>query len=262
MFLTILPTLPEPVPDSINALISGSAIFDSSCSQNARVYLIDRDNGYFLKSAAAGTLREEALMARYFHRAGFGLQVVAYESGARDFLLTARIPGEDCIHTKYLSDPIRLCDTLAETLRMLHDTPAINCPVTRQAPEVPAHNRDQLFSRFSADIYLGGTPFPSPESAWDLAISLAPALQPDALIHGDYCLPNVILSNWQFSGLIDLGGAGFGNRHHDLFWGLWSLCYNLKTDRYTQRFLECYGKNRFSPDLLRAVAALEGFGIG
>ncbi len=37
-------------------------------------------------------------------------------------------------------------------------------------------------------------------------------------------------------GFIDLGNGGVGDRHIDLFWGAWTLFYNLKTDRHTERF--------------------------
>ena len=34
--------------------------------------------------------------------------------------------------------------------------------------------------------------------------------------------------------VLDLGAAGRGDRHFDLFWGRWSLQYNLKTDRHRE----------------------------
>lgn len=60
----------------------------------------------------------------------------------------------------------------------------------------------------------------------------------DVLIHGDYCLPNVILDRFSFRSFIDVGNGGVGDRHFDLYWGLWTLRYNLKTDRYHERFLD------------------------
>ena len=51
-----------------------------------------------------------------------------------------------------------------------------------------------------------------------------------------------------------------GDRHIDLFWGMWSLWYNLKTDKYTDRFLDAYGRDRVETEKLRIVAAFEVFG--
>ena len=55
-------------------------------------------------------------------------------------------------------------------------------------------------------------------------------LHSDALIHGDYCLPNIMLDDWRLAGFIDLDHAGFSDRHVDIFWGIWTLQFNLHTD--------------------------------
>ena len=86
------------------------------------------------------------------------------------------------------------------------------------------------------------------------------ALKNDTLIHGDYCLPNVMLDNWKFSAFIDVGNGGVGDKHIDLFWGVWTLWYNLKTHEYGDRFLDAYGGQNFDRDMLRVVAAYEVFG--
>ena len=87
----------------------------------------------------------------------------------------------------------------------------------------------------------------------------APCLKSDILTHGDYCLPNIMLSNWKFSGFIDVGSGGLGDRHMDLLWGMWSLRFNLKTTRFCDRFLDAYGREDIEPELLRAIAAIESF---
>ena len=85
-------------------------------------------------------------------------------------------------------------------------------------------------------------------------------LKCDTLLHGDYCLPNIILDDWKFSGFIDLGNGGVGDRHVDIFWGIWTLFYNFKTFDYTKRFMEVYGKDKIDTDTLRLIAAIEVFG--
>ena len=85
-------------------------------------------------------------------------------------------------------------------------------------------------------------------------------LKKDVLLHGDYCLPNVILDHWKFSGYIDLGCGGLGDRHIDLVWGLWTLKFNLGTAEYTDRFMDAYGRDRIEPEKLRMVAAMEMIG--
>jgi kanamycin kinase len=69
-----------------------------------------------------------------------------------------------------------------------------------------------------------------------------------------------MLDDWRFSGFIDLGNGGVGDRHIDLFWGAWTLWFNLKTDRYRDRFLDAYGRDKIDAPMLKIVAAAEVFG--
>ena len=84
-------------PESLAEYFSNSAVFDSSCSPEARVCFIDKDEGYFLKTADAGTLQTEALMTEYMHSLQLSAEVLYYgTSEGKDWLLTRRIAGEDC----------------------------------------------------------------------------------------------------------------------------------------------------------------------
>jgi aminoglycoside phosphotransferase len=60
------------------------------------------------------------------------------------------------------------------------------------------------------------------------------------LIHGDYCLPNVLVEDGRLSALIDLGGAGLGNPEDDLAAGVWTLQYNFGPG-LARDFLDAYG---------------------
>ena len=97
------------------------------------------------------------------------------------------------------------------------------------------------------------------EDAFRVVQDFVPRLKSDVLIHGDYCLPNIILDDWRFSGFIDPDAAGLGDRHMDLFWGAWSLGFNLKTDAYKDRFLDAYGRDRIDAEILNSIGAFEVF---
>ena len=251
----------DDVPEVFRPLLDGAHIYDSSCSPQAQVWFIAKDVGYYLKRSAAGTLKKEAALTEFFHSRALGPRVLAYESLEYDWLLTARIPGEDCTFQAYLDDPARLCDTTAELLRMLHGSDFSGCPIPdRTAEYLAAAERNHRAGKFDMTLFSGEWSYSSPDAAWAVAEKYGPSLKSDALIHGDYCLPNIMLDHWRFSGFIDLDTGGVGDRHVDLFWGAWSLQFNLKTDAYKQRFLDAYGRADIDEDLFPVIAAIEVFG--
>lgn len=235
-------------------------IYDSSCSAQARVFFIDAENGLFLKRAPAGRLEREALMTRFFHEKGMGAQVLAYERLENDWLLTRRVCGEDCTHAAYKADPQRLCDVTAELLRRLHDSDPTGCPVPDRTAEYLARARQNYEAQmYDIDLFPDNWGYATPEEAWQVVEENGKYLQSDTLLHGDYCLPNIMLDNWKFTGFIDLDSGGVGDRHVDLFWGIWSLWFNLKTDALRDRFLDVYGRQDVNEELLRVIAAIEVF---
>ncbi len=59
----------------------------------------------------------------------------------------------------------------------------------------------------------------------------------NTLIHGDFCLPNILINNDKIY-YIDLSESGIGDPWRDYAWCIWSLEYNLKTNKYTKLLLE------------------------
>jgi len=60
------------------------------------------------------------------------------------------------------------------------------------------------------------------------------------LVHGDYCLPNVLVEDGELSALVDVGGAGLGDPQVDLAAGVWTLQYNYGPG-HARAFLDSYG---------------------
>lgn len=251
----------DSIPAAFHTFADDAVIYDSSCSPTARVWFLDKGPGFYLKTAPKGALGKEAEMTRFFHSKGLSTEVLAYESLDADWLLTRRIPGEDCTHAMYLEDPIRLCDTFAQLLRFLHSTDPAGCPApNRTADYLATAKRNFESGVFSTYLFPAEPPFATARDAWREAEQNGSYLHTDTLLHGDYCLPNVMLDNWRFSGFIDMDNGGVGDRHVDLFWGIWSLGFNLKTNRYRDRFLDAYGREDVCEDALRTVTAIEMFG--
>ena len=98
--------------------------------------------------------------------------------------------------------------------------------LTREAPGVPLYHvsidadpaqKAALFGTILRDLH--ATP------AADCPFGKRTA--GSVLTHGDFCLPNVLVSEGRLSGLIDVGEAGLGSPEIDLAAGVWSLQYNF-----------------------------------
>ena len=251
----------DQLPDLLRPFAEGAAAFDSSCSSTARVVYLEKDGGYFLKSAPKGSLEREAGMTDFFHQKGMGAEVLCYHSDDRDWMLSRRVPGEDCIHAQYLAEPKRLCDTTATLLRQLHETNPFGCPIPNHtALYLATAERNYHNGCFDTHLFTPEWNFSSREEAWQYLQAHKHLLKHDTLLHGDYCLPNTVLQNWKFSGFIDVGNGGVGDRHVDVFWGIWTMFFNFDTDDYRERFLDAYGRDVLQPELLRVIAAAECFG--
>ena len=258
------PVIPSPADfPAVYAEILTAPAFDSSCSEMARVLYLERDGGLFLKSSPAGTLAREAAMTRFFYAHHLSAEVLDYRTeNGRDWLLTRRVPGEDATHADALADPARLCRVMAETLEILRTIPADGCPVPdhtarylRTAEE--NYRRGQCDLSYYTDICGDITA----DGAMAILRDGASALRTCDVLHGDFCLPNIMLENGKLTGIIDVGNGGIGDRRVDMWWGAWSLCFNLKTDAWRTYFLDaCGGVSGEDREIFRVIAAAECFG--
>ena len=261
---TLITVNPEEYPVEYRSLLRGE-VYDSSCSREARVLFVDLEGGLYIKRAAAGSLAREATMTKYFHSLSLGVPVIDYRTvGDYDYFVTVRAEGEDCTHPGHLAQPERLCDLLATTLRALHDTPAPTCPVPNHTALYQQTAKENAAAGMFDPAYLLNDALrrtvKSAKDAYAIARREGVHLRCDTLLHGDYCLPNVILKDWRVSALIDLDHAGIGDRHVDLYWGAWTLCYNLGHDKLRTRFFDAYGKELVEQEKIELISIMETLG--
>lgn len=71
---------------------------------------------------------------------------------------------------------------------------------------------------------------------------LAAGLKPDiTFCHGDYCLPNIMVTDGRVSAVIDWPHAGYLDRRIDLAAACKSIRTNLKDEAFVETFLRAYG---------------------
>lgn len=249
-------------PEQIKKYFIDCDVYDSSCSPQARVLLADKNGGYYIKSAEPKTLEKEAKMTDYFAQKGLAPQVLDYfQDQDKDWLVTKAVKGEDCTYQKYLDDPKRLCQILGETLRSLHTLDHVGCPQPCRMDEyVKTVCENYEKGVFDPLCFTKSASKMSRDEAFRYFYDNRAELSQNTLIHGDYCLPNVMLDNWKFSAFIDLDNGGVADPHIDLFWGIWTLKFNLKTDKYTNYLLDAYGRDLVNANKLVMIECAEAFG--
>lgn len=214
----------ESLPPLFKNYLVNSKIYDSSCSESAKTFYVDGKEATYLKISKAGSLERESKMSSFLNNLEVAPKVIAYETKfGKDFLLTEAIRGEDGISEHHLQNPQKLAIAFGEYLRMLHELPISGCPYNNRTAEMVSKANENKVDH-------------------ELIYQLTLHDVSDVIIHGDYCLPNIIMDNFSFRGFIDLGYGGIGDRHYDIYWGLWTLKYNLKTDRFNGLFLDAYGR--------------------
>lgn len=227
---------PDEYPLSIRKCLQDTAFHPESIGRSGAQVL--RFGDVFLKIDRQGTLVRAARLQEYFHAKGLSAPLIAYEQEAgMDYLLVRAVQGTCACSAQMLEKPRELATMLGETLRMLHETDAADCLFCDVNERMLAMHRQEGGSAYAGRVEL---------------------LQKDVLLHGDCCLPNVFFSQNGFSGFIDLGDAGVGDRHFDLWSAIWSLGYNLKTDVWKDRFLDAYGRDRVDVERLEICMEIHG----
>jgi aminoglycoside phosphotransferase len=192
---------------------------------------------------AAVPLRAEAARLRWAHDAGLPVPAVLADCRSCDceWLLTRPLPGRSAIDPELMASPAELVGLLADGLRQFHAAPAARCPFRFEIPEA----LERVAGRVAAGLIEPEDMHPehahlSPAAALAELERLRPEREDLVVCHGDYCLPNVLISDGRVSGFIDLGELGVADRWWDLATATWSLTWNLGPG-WEEPFLAAYG---------------------
>ncbi len=240
-------------PEQLHKYFENARVYDSSCSPDMAVYY--SDIGYYVKVAALHTLANEAAVGRLFHSLSLGPAVTEYISTDRDYLVTEAVQGTDLTHC--VDEPEMICRILAEALTLLHGKCGYSADISPAFTEYLRIADSYDCYGFKAKAISKTFAIADRETAESIIKANIGRLRADTLIHGDACLPNLMQMDGKFISFIDFTTSGIGDKHIDLYWAIWSLWYNLKTDKYTDLFLDLYGRDKFDFELIRTVAALE-----
>lgn len=212
------------------------------------VYRVSRgpDEVRFIKLTEAGWHPSLAAEAERIAWAGGYLpvpEVLTLGSDADvDWLVTAALPGLDATHPSHRADTAELVRIAARGLRDFHRAPVDECPFDFRLDAALASARARVEDGVvdTARDFHDEFAHLTPTEAIDRLERARPDSEDLVVCHGDYCLPNVLISDGRTTGFVDLGELGVADRWWDLAVGTWSLGWNLGPG-YEELFLAEYG---------------------
>lgn len=224
---------------------------------DAHVWLLRAPNEptLYLKSASVSlgsVLWAEKLRYEWLKNYVAVPEVVAYEdAGDEERLILSEVAGRPSFDASLPREAV--IRRLAEGLKKLHAIPVKECPFDMRLEVKVAMAIDNAKNgRVDLDDL-------QPEhKGWtaDMLLAEVERLRPESedlvVAHGDYCLPNVMLSDdaSRITGFIDIGYLGVADRYQDLALAWRSIRYNFG-EEYVAPFLDGYGLS--DPDFKKIV---------
>jgi len=226
----------------------------------------------FLKSRAFGTvpggrvLFDEAERLSWMHAVGLPVPAVLqyHEWKGGEYLLLTAVPGMDASVSRPPDQHDAIVAALAAGLRALHATNISACPFDQsrrvRVAAAEARVRAGLVREDDFDTAREG------RTAVDLyseLVARSPASEDRTFTHGDYCLPNVILTahgagGLTLSGFVDCANAGIADRYQDLALCARSIADNLGQE-WVQPLFVRYGLDRVDEEKLAYYQLLDEF---
>jgi aminoglycoside phosphotransferase len=239
------------IPAQIGRYVAGwhnELAWDSGRARTWRLTGPAGDQRY-LKSAPADAevpLRAEAARLRWARRHGLPVPAVvaACGVGRAEWLLTEALPGHSAVDRDLRADPGALVPVLADGLRRFHETRPDECPFPSGAEVTLAEAGRRVRAGLieTADLHPEHAHL-SPAAALGELERLRPDREDLVVCHGDYCLPNVLISRGAATGFVDLGRLGVADRWLDIAIGSWSVTWNLGQG-WEDLFFASYGVAR------------------
>lgn len=227
----------EPTfPEEINDYIKGYTITRHPYHETADIYVLTRDDEtIYLKNTLNGKLNHEYQIQKWIDSRIQVPKALKYvKEGATEYLITSGIEGTPVyqLQKEQKEDGVRV---LAEALKLIHSMNTKGCPLTSTIDD-----KIKLV-KINADNPLKKRKLANLEK-----VNVSENIM---LTHGDYCLPNILVTDdGNLGGVIDWDYGGLADQYVDFVSCLWSLKYNFGEGDWISQFLEEYGMSWIGSD--------------
>lgn len=234
----------------ISRYTQGSSICDKTFSNRSKVLYV-QEKGLYIKISELDSLKNEFENTMFFSKLGVAGEVIDYINDRNyDYLIVKEVKGENGISQNHMLNPEKLAYSFGKHLKMIHSLEFDSCPQSNRTKslfyECNKRVREDKIEMWNFYKEYGFTP----NQGLIMLDSLKSKCINDVFIHGDYYLPNIIMNDFEFSGIVDMDLSGMGDRHIDIASGLRSLEINFKTKKYNDIFLDAYGRYLVERDRL------------
>jgi kanamycin kinase/aminoglycoside 3'-phosphotransferase-3 len=174
--------------------------------------------------------------------------IASMERDDISYLLMSNMKGKMSCSEEFLKDPKELVRNLAKGLRNLWTVPIDQCPFNmslsvKLSLAKERTDNDNINIEHFEEGTIGMNGFSSIGELYNYLVQNVPK-DDLVLAHGDYCLPNIFLTESNEVGYIDLGSCGIADRYQDIALCVRSLKHNLSCVGIVEEF-EFYRKLLF-----------------
>lgn len=243
------------LPESIKRLIEGKPYTLSDIGMSGSRVLMFEDMVLKIEKRADYVEKQVRIM-QWLEGKLPAPKVLAFEiMEEKSFLLMSKVQGDMACAEYYLEHPQVLLKALAEAFKMMWSLDISDCPNLRdldaELAEAKYRVEKELVDLDNVEpTTFGEGGFESPAHLLQWLEENRPENEP-VFSHGDFCLPNVLLTDGKVNGFIDLGDAGVGDKWRDI-----ALCYRSLKHNFDGTF---GGKvyEDFNPDMLFEALRIE-----
>ncbi|WP_199624865.1 aminoglycoside 3'-phosphotransferase [Paenibacillus alkalitolerans] len=235
------------------------------CWENlARTYFIQSRNGTnkYLKIQPVGSIESIEVQAQklLWLKGKLSVPEVVDKGilGNYEYLLTLEIKGAPASDKCFQNDVDGVVKLVAQGLRTIHEVPIANCSFDNRLNNlmemirynymhghINALKLNRNFGIENIDALLVDVEAFARKHKEDLVFT-----------HGDYSMPNIMISDGRISGFIDLGNCGISDRYYDLAVAEKSIVLNYGSE-FIDMFYKYYGMNGVDRQRIRFFQIIE-----
>lgn len=214
-----------PIPPVIAEKIKGERFETDAIGRSDSAVLLFADRVLKIEKTSAVSDREHAVLSWLDGNLRAPRVLAFARANGFNYLLMTRLKGKMAFEADMTEREISA--KLAEGILLLRNTDVRDCPETKDLRSVLRDAKQRMASGALQGKRPQTQEFSDFASLYAYLAENIPTEEP-VFSHGDYCLPNVFLSD-EGIGFLDLGSACVMDKDYDVFMCLWSMRYNFVT---------------------------------